>query len=126
MEVSLPFQLDMILPLCSSFAKLTHSRRFLLSSVRDEAGAMQLLSQIRYSGLTPLGTSLDKKILQPLVLGPARAGRLEKPVLIIAIVRSLSLPPPSIKAHSFLFCLSDRRNSSGRAQGSHRSSYLER
>ena len=64
--------------------------RFLNSNVegngiRDEGGAMQLPSQIRYSGLTPLGTSLDKKILQPLVLGPAQAGRLEKPVLIIII-----------------------------------------
>lgn len=37
------------------------------------------------AGLTPLGTSLDKKILQPLVLGPARAGRLEKPVVVIVI-----------------------------------------
>jgi hypothetical protein len=36
-------------------------------------------------GLTPLGTSLDKKILQPLVLGPARAGQLQKPVVVIAI-----------------------------------------
>ncbi|CED85429.1 von Willebrand factor, type A [Phaffia rhodozyma] len=64
--------------------------RFLNSNVEgnnitSEQGATQLLSQIRYSGLTPLGTSLDKKILQPLVLGPARAGRLEKPVLIIVI-----------------------------------------
>ena len=28
---------------------------------------------------------MDRKILQPLVLGPARAGRLAKPVLIITI-----------------------------------------
>jgi hypothetical protein len=35
--------------------------------------------------LTPLGTSLDNKILQPLVLGPARANSLRKPVLVIAV-----------------------------------------
>lgn len=34
---------------------------------------------------TPLGTSLDRKILQPLVLGPARSNQLQKPVLIIGI-----------------------------------------
>lgn len=28
---------------------------------------------------------MDKKIIQPLLLGPARAGRLQKPMLIIAI-----------------------------------------
>jgi hypothetical protein len=28
---------------------------------------------------------MDRKILQPLILGPARAGRLQKPVLIITI-----------------------------------------
>ena len=93
----LPFQIDdlkLILGRCAYAASLFDldgiQVRFLNSNVegngiRDEAGAMNLLSQIRYSGLTPLGTSLDKKILQPLVLGPARAGRLEKPVLIIAI-----------------------------------------
>jgi hypothetical protein len=35
--------------------------------------------------LTPLGTSLNNKILEPLLLGPARAGRLEKPLLIIIL-----------------------------------------
>lgn len=37
------------------------------------------------TGLTPLGTSLDQKILQPLLLGPARANQLQKPLLVIAI-----------------------------------------
>lgn len=33
----------------------------------------------------PTGTALDAKVLQPLVLGPARASQLQKPVLIIAV-----------------------------------------
>ena len=36
-------------------------------------------------GLTPLGTSLDHKIIQPLLLGPARSRALQKPLLVIAI-----------------------------------------
>lgn len=61
------------------------------NGIRDAGGAMNLLQQIRYSGLTPLGTSMDRKILEPLVLNPARAGRLQKPVLVITIVRRLFL-----------------------------------
>lgn len=45
----------------------------------------ELLQRIQYKGLTPMGTSLKNKVLEPLVVNPARAGRLEKPVLIITI-----------------------------------------
>lgn len=76
------------------------------NNINSEQAALNLLSQIRYSGLTPLGTSLDKKsewsgsdpsvcqldrlivcekVLQPLILGPARANQLQKPVLVITI-----------------------------------------
>lgn len=53
------------------------------NNITGEAAAMQLISQVKFSGLTPLGTALQNKILEPLVLGPARAGRLQKPVLVI-------------------------------------------
>lgn len=66
------------------------------NGINSEAAAMQLINQVKFSGLTPLGTALDQKILQPLVLAPARAGRLSKPVLIIAVTDgvpvSLSFP----------------------------------
>lgn len=35
--------------------------------------------------MTPLGTSLDQKVLQPMLLNPARAGQLRKPLLVIVI-----------------------------------------
>ncbi|GAA5988158.1 hypothetical protein JCM5350_002203 [Sporobolomyces pararoseus] len=53
--------------------------------IRDEAGAMNLISQVKFSGLTPLGTSLDQKVLQPLLLGPARSTQLRKPLLVVAV-----------------------------------------
>jgi len=64
--------------------------RFMNSNVQGdnistEAQAMQLVQQVKFSGLTPLGTSLWNKVIQPLVLGPARQGRLQKPVVVIAI-----------------------------------------
>lgn len=64
--------------------------RFLNSQVQgnhvtSEGQAGQIVSQIRFSGLTPLGTALDQKILQPMLLNPARQGQLRKPLLIIVI-----------------------------------------
>lgn len=53
--------------------------------LRNEQQVLQLLSQVQFRGLTPLGTSLRNKVLEPLVLGPARQNRLEKPVLILTI-----------------------------------------
>lgn len=55
------------------------------NNITSEQQAQQLLSGIRFSGLTPLGTSLDQKILQPLLVGPARQNSLRKPLLVVAV-----------------------------------------
>ena len=43
------------------------------------------VAHVQFKGLTPMGTALRDKILEPLVMTPARQGALEKPVLVIAI-----------------------------------------
>lgn len=53
--------------------------------IRSEQEAMGLCNQVKFSGLTPLGTNLQSKVLEPLVLGPARQNRLQKPVLVIIV-----------------------------------------
>lgn len=53
--------------------------------IRSREDAEALVQRVRFSGLTPMGTSLKNKVLDPLVVGPARANRLEKPVLVITI-----------------------------------------
>ncbi|KAJ5272710.1 hypothetical protein N7478_007835 [Penicillium angulare] len=53
--------------------------------IRNAEDVNRLVSRVRFAGLTPLGTSLRSKVLDPMVVGPARAGRLEKPVLVITI-----------------------------------------
>jgi hypothetical protein len=55
------------------------------NNITSEQQANQLISQVKFSGLTPLGTALDQKILQPLVVGPARSNALRKPVLVVAV-----------------------------------------
>ncbi|KMU86492.1 RfeF [Coccidioides immitis H538.4] len=53
--------------------------------IRSEAQVEALIQRIQFKGLTPMGTSLRNKVLEPLVVGPARAGQLRKPVLIVTI-----------------------------------------
>lgn len=53
--------------------------------IRSEADAQALVSRIRFTGLTPFGTQLNAKVFEPMLLQPARANQLRKPVLVIAI-----------------------------------------
>lgn len=53
--------------------------------IRNADDVAMLTSRVRFQGLTPLGSSLRNKVLEPMVIGPARAGRLDKPVLVITI-----------------------------------------
>lgn len=47
---------------------------------------VSLLSiQVKFNGTTPLGTNLDKRIIQKHIVGPARSNRLPKPVLVIVL-----------------------------------------
>ena len=55
------------------------------NNIRTPTDVQTLIQQVRFSGLTPLGTSLDAKIIQPLLIGPARSNQLPKPLLIIAV-----------------------------------------
>lgn len=55
------------------------------NNLTSESAALQLVSQVKFAGLTPLGTELRNKVLEPLVMGPARRGQLQKPVLIIIV-----------------------------------------
>lgn len=55
------------------------------NNINSKEAAEALISQVRFQGLTPMGTSLRHKVLEPLVIGPARNGQLKKPVLVITI-----------------------------------------
>jgi hypothetical protein len=55
------------------------------NNIKGEQQVQQMISQVKFSGLTPLAREMQNKILGPLVLQPARAGQLQKPVLVITI-----------------------------------------
>ncbi|KAI4127303.1 MAG: hypothetical protein LQ338_003263 [Usnochroma carphineum] len=56
-----------------------------LDRIQNEQMVEHIMSKARFVGLTPLGTELRNKVIDPLVLGPARARQLQKPVLVITI-----------------------------------------
>ncbi|KAL9060037.1 MAG: hypothetical protein Q9162_000887 [Coniocarpon cinnabarinum] len=53
--------------------------------VNSEHAIQQIMSSIKFAGLTPLGKELRKKVIDGLVLRAARQGQLRKPVLVITI-----------------------------------------
>ena len=65
------------------------------NNIRTEAEVEHLVSQIQFKGLTPMGTSLRNKVLEPVVVGPARAGQLQKPVLVITVTDGQPAGEPS-------------------------------
>lgn len=61
------------------------NNEFSQNNIRTPQQIEQVIAQVQFRGLTPMGTSLKSKVLEPLVLTPARSGQLQKPVLVIAI-----------------------------------------
>ena len=57
----------------------------LVDNVRDQRQIDQIMSQVKFSGLTPMGRELRRKVVDGIVLRDARQGRLKKPVLVMAI-----------------------------------------
>lgn len=56
-----------------------------LSGIRTEQQIEGIMRNKRYHGLTPFGTRLRERVLDPLVLQKLRSNQLRKPVLIIGI-----------------------------------------
>ncbi|KAJ5835996.1 hypothetical protein N7447_002022 [Penicillium robsamsonii] len=82
--------LGIVATAASTFDQDGISVRFMNSSekgdgIRSTEDVERLVSRVRFSGLTPLGTSLKAKVIDPMVVQPVRANRLEKPVLVITI-----------------------------------------
>ncbi|OBT53337.1 hypothetical protein VE04_06477 [Pseudogymnoascus sp. 24MN13] len=55
------------------------------NNIRNEAEVEQLISRVQFKGLTPMGTQLRNKVLEPLVVQKVRSNQLHKPILVITI-----------------------------------------
>ncbi|KAL4887114.1 hypothetical protein BJY04DRAFT_47753 [Aspergillus karnatakaensis] len=58
---------------------------FMQNNIRSAQEVEQIISNIRFSGMTPLGSALRSKVLDPVIVSQARSNRLQKPVLVITI-----------------------------------------
>lgn len=56
-----------------------------ISGIRSDQQIQQLITGHKFSGLTPMGTELRKKVIDGIVLNKLRSNQLRKPVLVIAI-----------------------------------------
>ena len=57
----------------------------MLSGIRSEQQVQQMLANKSYRGLTPFGTELRKKVIDPILLPKLHSQQLRKPLLIISI-----------------------------------------
>lgn len=55
------------------------------NNIRDSISASNLVSQVQFNGLTPLGSKLDEKVMRPFIVDPVQSRSLQKPVLVIVI-----------------------------------------
>ncbi|KAF2225746.1 hypothetical protein BDZ85DRAFT_186708, partial [Elsinoe ampelina] len=55
------------------------------SNVKTQEQVNQLMNGHRFSGLTPMGTNLRKKVIDDVFLRNLRSGRMRKPLLVIVI-----------------------------------------
>ena len=56
-----------------------------VSNIRSEQQIEQILASKRYKGLTPFGTELRKKVVDPILVSKLNSGQMRKPLLIISI-----------------------------------------
>ncbi|KAF2490146.1 hypothetical protein BU16DRAFT_171837 [Lophium mytilinum] len=56
----------------------------LCNHIRNEQQVQQLMSNVQFKGLTPMGTKLNEKVIQP-ILADANRNSLQKPVLVITV-----------------------------------------
>lgn len=75
---------------CSLFDDDGIEIRFLNSNeqgnhLESEQMAQDYIRKAKFKGITPLGTALDQKILQPMLVRPAQARQLRKPLLVVCV-----------------------------------------
>jgi uncharacterized protein YegL len=54
-------------------------------NVRTAIDAQRFVQSLKFSGMTPLGTQLENRILKPMVFEPIKRRSLQKPVLVVTV-----------------------------------------
>lgn len=81
------------------------------NGVKNPADVASLIANVNFSGMTPLGTNLMKKVIEPFVLGQLSSGGMAKPVLCIAITDG----EPSEPKDTIMQVISQAKSALGRS-----------
>lgn len=97
---------------CSLFDDDGIEIRFLNSNeqgnhLESEQAAQEYIRRARFQGVTPLGTALDQKILQPMLVRPAMARQLRKPLLVVVVTDGA---PQGEPANALEMAITNARN----------------
>ncbi len=86
------------------------------NNIRSEQQVNDLVSQINFVGMTPIGTALMTRIIEPLLIQPARAGHLRKPLLVITITdgQPTEKPPNALENTIRMACTEVAKTRYGR------------
>lgn len=55
------------------------------NNIHNSMEVEQMIQRVSFKGLTPLGTALKQKVIDPLIIAKVRSNSLRKPVLVICI-----------------------------------------
>ncbi|KAK9823940.1 hypothetical protein WJX72_006517 [[Myrmecia] bisecta] len=66
------------------------------NGIRTAAAAAELVKQVSFSGMMPLGGKLNANVIQPLLVKPIRQRKLEKPILVFAITDGEPVGEPKV------------------------------
>jgi hypothetical protein len=71
-------------------------------NIRTSAAAAQYVAGLKFSGMTPLGTKMDEKILQPFFYQRLQMRAMQKPLLVITITDGEPTQEPEDRIYSVI------------------------
>jgi hypothetical protein len=87
------------------------------NNIRTAQEVEQLIQRVQFKGLTPMGTQLKSKVLEPLIVQRARSNQLRKPVLVIVITDGQPAGEPDGSVFSAIKYASDELSRSAYGKG---------
>lgn len=86
-------------------------------NIKNSTSAANLVARCQFSGMTPLGTQMENRILKPLVAGPISTRSMQKPILVITITDGEPTSEPESKIKKVIKTIKDYASKSSYGPG---------
>ncbi|KAF2860000.1 hypothetical protein K470DRAFT_248233 [Piedraia hortae CBS 480.64] len=83
----------------------------MLSNIRSEQQVKDIISRKRYKGLTPFGTKLREKVIDPLIISKLKGSGMQKPILVIGITDGQPTDGPNALPETIRYAVNAAANS---------------